>query len=112
MSIWKKLFHANHIKDAKPEPEPETTCITNDKLTLTGYKCSCEAVQDHINAFLYDPDRLNRRLYIGQINHVFPNCILIANGRNYGQVQSIGYTFETQDVVVNTEAGRLVIKRS
>lgn len=106
----KKLFARSQIKDGKPE---QKTIFPASSISFKGRKSSCDTVQGYFESFISSKssDTVNR-LFVGQLNKIYPECNLVIDGENCGQIHSIGYTFDDTMVVLRTAEGCYNVARS
>ena len=105
----KKLFARSNIKDAGSDK----TVFQASSISFKGQKSSCDTVRGYFESFISSKstDTVNR-LFVGQLNKIYPGCDLVIDGENCGQIYSIGYTFDDTMVVLRTATGSYNVARS
>ena len=106
MNIFQRLFGK-----PKKSPDPPPTPIPYSKISLVGNAVSRQQVQDYLASFVFNDGSKYGRLYVGQIDQLCPDCQIIIQGEDCGQVYSIGYNLENVNIAVVTEKGYRLIKR-
>jgi hypothetical protein len=107
----KKKFARSNIKDATSDSAPTQKIVyTASQISLAGQPSSCSAVMTYLKAFVSGKNPGNR-LFVGELNKIYPNCSLVIDGNDFGQMHSIGYTFDDKTVVLRTSTGSFEVAR-
>ena len=104
----KKLFARSNIKDAEPT-QTRKIVFPASSVSFHGSQSSCMDVQKHFDAFLRSAT--GNKLYVGQIEKIYPDCRLMLYDHNCGQVHSIGLAYGSNDITIATSSGRFTISR-